>query len=314
MILDIHIPSDCERRAHIRQFDGNQDLMATCRARPRKHHHESIRRLKITFDCLTSILSVISLIPVAQAAAPNNALQLFPLLQAFQCQDLFISWQGGIPDYGLTVISDHVEEFSGISGTTFQWLVDAPLGTTATISLKDSTGSSTDSPLFQVVDGPGSSNSCLPLSSPTTSSSTSTFPSASSPLITVTVVESTPTLLSGGPSHPSLPAGAIADIALEAALLSLAIVGLLIAFILHWKERARDVRDGAAADWLESPRPLTPNPWSMSQSTAAASIAPQVSLRRIQELRDGTLRRGTTTGMQSVASHRHHSVVDTGAK
>ena len=270
---------------------------------------------------LTFIIAIATLTPVAHGAPPTNVLQLFQPLQAFQCQDLTISWQGGVPDYNLTIISDHVEEFSGISGTTFQWLVDVPSGSPVAVSLMDSTGTSTDSPLFQVANGSGTSNSCLQPSSAVTSSVASVVSSASPPKSTVPVITSTPTLLSGASSAPSLPAGAVAGIALEAALLLLAIAGLLVLFVLDRKDRVRRSREaspiGAQSFWipvrrnltngnialvldlLESPRGLTPNPWRASQSTAAASLAPQASAKRIAELRE--VKRGAT--VRSVASH-----------
>ena len=194
---------------------------------------------------LTFIIAIATLTPVAHGAPPTNVLQLFQPLQAFQCQDLTISWQGGVPDYNLTIISDHVEEFSGISGTTFQWLVDVPSGSPVAVSLMDSTGTSTDSPLFQVANGSGTSNSCLQPSSAVTSSVASVVSSASPPKSTVPVITSTPTLLSGASSAPSLPAGAVAGIALEAALLLLAIAGLLVLFVLDRKDRVWRSREAS---------------------------------------------------------------------
>ncbi|PIL28637.1 hypothetical protein GSI_08679 [Ganoderma sinense ZZ0214-1] len=275
--------------------------------RPCWHPHSSPPRIRYAF--LSVVLhAIIASWPVqrARAQADHGVLQLSSAFEAFECQNMSIAWQGGVPAYSLVVVSDHVEEFSGISGTSFQWLADAPVGTTVFVSLVDSTGAHTDSPVFNVTNGPGSSDACLPRASSTTivSSSSSTISAMPS-----TSVRETPSVLSFGASTSHLPSGAVAAIVVEAAVLTLSVAGLLIIFFLDRKDRTREQsRAGPpVVDLLESPRPPSQNifPYpgeSRPESTTAASSSPPHPAAKELPLRTGTVRRGPSPTIQSAAN------------
>ncbi|KAI1784927.1 hypothetical protein LXA43DRAFT_1100845 [Ganoderma leucocontextum] len=271
-------------------------------ARHRDHPHRSPPRFCTILAAALHTIIASSLAQRAHAAPANGTLELSSSFQAFQCQHMAIAWQGGVPEYSLTIVSDHVEEFAGISGTSFQWLVDASLGTPVIVSLTDGTGARTDSPVFNVISGPGSSDTCLQRTSSSTSVSSSSSSSSVSAVPTTSSRE-TPTVLSLDSAAPHLPPGAVAAIVAEAAVLTLSIAGLLIIFFLDHKDRTREQTSASPpVDLLEPPRPRSPNHYqcSGSQSTAAASASPQPVAKELP-LRSGTVRRGASATIQDAA-------------
>ncbi|KIJ45337.1 hypothetical protein M422DRAFT_251109 [Sphaerobolus stellatus SS14] len=145
----------------------------------------------------------------AYAQGQHAPLMINTPINVQQCSSTFLSVSGGIPPYEINVnppdpiAGGTFPDFTivdNLSGTTFNWIVDLPGGTSCTLSVRDATGAINFSGAVNVLNSNNSGclNGGLSSSISTTSQSTSTqgSPNTSS---------SSPTQAGSSTSLPSSP-------------------------------------------------------------------------------------------------------------
>jgi len=174
----------------------------------------------------TSIFAILA----ASALAQDFHINTPPAL--LQCIPVSLSWTGGTPPYNLFVIApgnpaDILEQLGSVSGTSFVWHPNLPVGTQCAFQVIDASGnpaSSAGDPIQVSSDNtclngaPGGSGSSSAASSGSTgstsgattssTSSTSTSTSTTSTPATTALTNSTPATTTTAATHTSTGAAA----------------------------------------------------------------------------------------------------------
>ncbi|KAL4247979.1 hypothetical protein ABKN59_002414 [Abortiporus biennis] len=153
----------------------------------------------------TSLFSAALLV----ASALGQQLTINTPASVVVCQPILLTFSGGTPPYiivrnwlfcvfppaysdaiscilpGATPNGTPLEQFTGITGTSFTWTVNQPGGTSVSLTLRDSTGAAAQSAPFDV--GTAADSSCL-----TSSASTGASTTGSTPATTASGTTSTP--------------------------------------------------------------------------------------------------------------------------
>ncbi|KZS94252.1 hypothetical protein SISNIDRAFT_453988 [Sistotremastrum niveocremeum HHB9708] len=94
-----------------------------------------------------------------------SAQNIFTPSDAFECQDLTLSWEGGVAPFFVSVVkaddpcADSLADIPETNGNSVTWKVNITAGTTVAFTLEDGNGD--ESWTGDVTIKPGSSSSCL---------------------------------------------------------------------------------------------------------------------------------------------------------
>ena len=137
-------------------------------------YHRSSQLCTFVQIChIISTLTIAFTLLTLPAIAQSNLTFITTPTDAFQCIPLMLSWSGGSPPFSLAIVSSGIatplQLYPDLSGLEFSWSSNISAGTTITFQLTDAEGDIAVSPAALTIQA--GSNSCLPMSTSSTTQS-----------------------------------------------------------------------------------------------------------------------------------------------